>query len=116
MSDNVGEDFAEAVFLAPKLYALRGVTSGKTKVKAKGLPGWLTSDSDTAAKRREQNGQRQIGFDDLVSCLRGEAIEFSVLQQTIAKKELKNDDVINIKQERFTNKAICGVLNKRILA
>lgn len=56
MQDNVGEDTATGVFVAPKLYALRGTHNvGEEKVKAKGVAQWMFSNDDTAQKRRDWN-------------------------------------------------------------
>lgn len=56
MDDNVGEDKADGVFISPKLYALRGPTNGKEKVKARGVMEWLVSNDKRAEQRRKEQG------------------------------------------------------------
>ena len=53
MNDNVGESEAIGVFVAPKLYALRGPNTQDEKVVARGILKWMTNDDEEAQKRRE---------------------------------------------------------------
>jgi hypothetical protein len=52
MDDDVGEDEAEGIFLACKLYALRGPNTGVEMCKGKGIPEWLLKNEEKHIKRR----------------------------------------------------------------
>jgi DNA polymerase elongation subunit (family B) len=56
MNDNVGEDTAIGCFVAPKLYALKGPTTGEEKIVARGILKWITGDDERDITRREQEG------------------------------------------------------------
>lgn len=100
MKDNVGEDEAIGVFVAPKLYALRGPNTGVEKVVARGILKWMTSDDMEAAARREQEGQEQVTFDHIKGILDGIPIEITRQQQLIQKKLLTDAEAENIKVQR----------------
>jgi DNA polymerase elongation subunit (family B) len=77
MKDNVGEEEAIGVFVAPKLYALRGPTTGKEKVVARGILRWMTASDAEAEARREQEGQEQVTFEHIKGILDGVPVEIT---------------------------------------
>lgn len=107
MKDNVGEAEAVGVFVAPKLYALRGPNTGEEKVVARGILKWMTSDDQEAADRREQEGQEHITFDHIRGILDGIPVEITRQQQLIQKK-LLTTDADNIKVQREMTSLVQG--------
>jgi hypothetical protein len=49
MDENVGEKYAIGCFVAPKLYALKGMENGKEKIKARGVMRWLFEEKERYA-------------------------------------------------------------------
>ena len=56
MMDNFGEELAEGVFIALKLYALRGPNTRKEKIVARGVMKWMVADDEDAKERRQSEG------------------------------------------------------------
>ena len=115
MADNVGEDEAVGAFVALKLYALRGPTTGKEKIVARGIMKWMMSnDKESFARRREQEGQELITFDHIAAILSGMPLEIT-RQQTLIRKTLLKTNVDNIKIQREMTTTICGAINKKLV-
>lgn len=114
MHDNVGEDEAEGVFIAPKLYALRGKTTGKEKIVARGVMKWMFGDKERDEKRRKQEGQEKVTFNHLAEMLEGVPLEIT-RQQTLIRKNLLTTDAQNIKIQREMTTLVRGHITKKIV-